>query len=804
MIKKTLLFSFGLLWAALLTAAPNITLTTIWPDTSYIGPFTVRTVVKDPSGLQFVALGFNFNPGPGNPVDESGNPIWPFNGFGATDDNWIEEYTQAGDTFYFDIPAIPQGLETPVKVGYCILAYTSGWTAWRVDPPSGYYSFFNTIYTPSFTNVTALRDTFYNGPFTVRAKISTAYGDSVKDDIVYSDIAGGNNYPRDSISADSFYYYSIPRHSGGTQTPQLINWFLTAYDTLNNWAQWPVKRDTMNHFTLIDPWPSNPRTLSNTSQTGPFPVWVSYKAEGPIINDSLWIFNGSSFDPYPRDSLVGNTYYYTIPQQNVPVINPVTVQWYLKATDSLTGNYTFVPETAGPPTTVPYTFRIYDWTGPQVTNATSLENDLSSGPFEVTANCRDTSGISQVRVYFRAKPSADTAWSYLPMFATGSPDQYKANIPVQSPGQLIQYYFQVRDGALNEAGTAIWNSAYFPAGGVYTPAQFYTGSPDYRLLLVNDALAVNEYGNYYASCLDTNGVVYGMWDNRKDNVLSWLHNFNTVIWFTGDDSTNTLTLADRDSLIDFLDRGGKLLLSSKNLGQDLLPDTGDVFFKDYLKASLVATNSTNYFLAGQPNSLPFTYGATESLVVGGAGGANNRYSMDKLKPLAGADSIFTFKPSGSSGVIACSTAAYQTVFCSVPVEALTKDRVGGRMARTVFIGRVLKWFGIQTFYKVEGEEISQPGLTTQTVVLNQAYPNPFSQNTVISFNLPAAGQVSLKVYNVLGQAVKTICNEQRPAGLNKMTWSGHDESGNSVSNGIYLYRLVTEGQSQTRKVLLVR
>ncbi|MDO9069766.1 MAG: FlgD immunoglobulin-like domain containing protein, partial [Deltaproteobacteria bacterium] len=206
----------------------------------------------------------------------------------------------------------------------------------------------------------------------------------------------------------------------------------------------------------------------------------------------------------------------------------------------------------------------------------------------------------------------------------------------------------------------------------------------------------------------------------------------------------------------------------------------------------------------QPNQLPLTFGATESLAVGGPGGANNRFSMDKIKPLAGGDSVFTFKPSGSSGVVSCST-TYQTIYCTVPLEAMTKDRAGGRMSRTTFIGRALNWFGIQTFYKVAGEATAEAGLNGDAALLYQAFPNPFSgSTTTISFNLPAAGNVSLKVYNVAGQVVKTVCDEQRPAGVHKITWNGTDETGNKVSNGIYLYRLVANDQSQTKKLIVLR
>ncbi|MDO9390258.1 MAG: T9SS type A sorting domain-containing protein [bacterium] len=802
-MKKIFLMILALMGLAgsVLAVAPSITVTTLWPDTSFTGPFTVRTVIKCADGVDYAALGFCFNP-------TDGPWSWSYNGWGATDDNWIEEYTQSGDTFFFEIPAIPLGLETPVVIGYQVYASNPS-AEYTEDPgPNLYYSFTNTIYTPRFSNVSALKDTFFNGPFVVKTRLTTAFGDSVTGDIIYSDIAGGASYSRDSVSADSFYYYSMPRFSGNSQTPVKVSWFLTAYDTMGSWSQYPLKRDTMNWFNLVDPKPANTKILANTELPGPFVVWTTYKAEGAIINDSLWVFNSgaSIWESFARDSMNADVYYYTIPQQQQAVVSPLLVQWYLKATDSLTGNYTYVPATTS--SGVPYSFRILDLTVPSITNVTQLDNTSFTGPFEVTANFRDTSGIAQARIYFRTKPSAiDTSWNYLPMTATGNPDEYKASLPVQAPGMLVEYYVSAYDGALTAGGTLQKNTAYYPAGGQVTPNIFYIGSPEYKLLLVNDGLAANNYAPYYISCLDSNGVTFGYWDNRKASVLSQLHNINTLIWFTGDDSVNTLNQTDRDSLSAFLDRGGNLLLSSKNLGQSLggkiNSDTVD-FYHNYLKVQFDTFNIALTYITfiGKPG-LPISNGIKDTLYLSSLGTAGNYKSIDRVLPLAGADSLFTAKTIGGSGVVICSTAVYKAVYSSIPLETILKNSAG-KLSRTQFIGRCLNWFGIQTFYKVAGEAVSEAGLVNDAALLYQAFPNPFSGNTTISFSLPASGNVSLKVYNVAGQLVKTICDEQRPAGVQKITWNGNDESGNKVSNGIYLYRLVTKDQNQTKKVMVLR
>ena len=71
----------------------------------------------------------------------------------------------------------------------------------------------------------------------------------------------------------------------------------------------------------------------------------------------------------------------------------------------------------------------------------------------------------------------------------------------------------------------------------------------------------------------------------------------------------------------------------------------------------------------------------------------------------------------------------------------------------------------------------------------QNYPNPFNPTTNIRYVLPQAAHVSLKIYNILGQEVVQLQNEVQTAGLHETVWSGRSNSGQSVSSGVYFYRL---------------
>lgn len=84
------------------------------------------------------------------------------------------------------------------------------------------------------------------------------------------------------------------------------------------------------------------------------------------------------------------------------------------------------------------------------------------------------------------------------------------------------------------------------------------------------------------------------------------------------------------------------------------------------------------------------------------------------------------------------------------------------------------------------------------------YPNPFNPSTSISFSVPKSGLVTLKIYNVLGNLVKTIASGNYSPGNYKYIWNGEDESNNKVSSGIYICRLRAENFSASKKMVLLK
>ena len=101
------------------------------------------------------------------------------------------------------------------------------------------------------------------------------------------------------------------------------------------------------------------------------------------------------------------------------------------------------------------------------------------------------------------------------------------------------------------------------------------------------------------------------------------------------------------------------------------------------------------------------------------------------------------------------------------------------------------------------DQTAQHNLPDQYALL-QNYPNPFNPVTTITYHLPQQGQVRLTIYNILGEQIQTLVEQEHPAGAYSHLWDGTDASGRQVASGVYLYRLETGSRVFTRRMLLLK
>jgi flagellar hook assembly protein FlgD len=97
-------------------------------------------------------------------------------------------------------------------------------------------------------------------------------------------------------------------------------------------------------------------------------------------------------------------------------------------------------------------------------------------------------------------------------------------------------------------------------------------------------------------------------------------------------------------------------------------------------------------------------------------------------------------------------------------------------------------------------------------LLEQNYPNPFGEShslrsnpqTSIRYRLNKDADISLTIYNVSGQKIRTLTRERKTAGEFMVSWDGTDDAGQPVNSGVYYYRIQSENFQQTRQMLFVR
>jgi hypothetical protein len=132
-------------------------------------------------------------------------------------------------------------------------------------------------------------------------------------------------------------------------------------------------------------------------------------------------------------------------------------------------------------------------------------------------------------------------------------------------------------------------------------------------------------------------------------------------------------------------------------------------------------------------------------------------------------------------------------------------RVGGDRVGLIFIRELDKGHSTITIPEmtttVEDQSIA---MLPTAFKLSQNFPNPFNPETTIKYQLPKSSEVVLKIYNMLGQLVTTLVDENQVAGYYTARWNGTDQHGRPVASGVYLYKLKTKEFVQTRKMILTR
>ena len=312
-----------------------------------------------------------------------------------------------------------------------------------------------------------------------------------------------------------------------------------------------------------------------------------------------------------------------------------------------------------------------------------------------------------------------------------------------------------------------------------------------------DILIVNRddqerYAEYYTACLDTLGMTCKVWAPVSQGIfpMSRAVEFNraAVIGYTGRAAVNTVTPAEQDSLIQFLDAGGQLVISGQNIGEEIYATT---FYQDWLHAQLVSDSI--YATRCYPDMLDsLGQGLMKIFTVGSA---PSQYSRDVIAAGTGAHEFYFYDTLLTNGAAIWYNSPfpdYRVIYTAFGLEAV--NEIAGHMSLTQLLAAFLDWFGVLA--------VEEGTVNAAADRLLSVFPNPVAGRAPVTLIIHDPGRRgSLKVYDVAGRLVNTLHEGILP---DIVSWTMTDGLGRSVSDGVYFVRLVTEGQSVGLKVVVVQ
>ncbi len=439
----------------------------------------------------------------------------------------------------------------------------------------------------------------------------------------------------------------------------------------------------------------------------------------------------------------------------------------------------------------------------------------------------------------------DSTWS-----VSGYPVADRFNIDLNDnlfvPGDTIWYYF----GAQNNNG--VWNyfsrSAPTPNGDTrdqelacanpmeftILPAGGYNRGGNILYVDGMDGRGAQPYWDTafefvdaldYVDRYDINGPTSSVGNHPSSRVMDVGQQlatvYNMIVWDCGDletalgDGSGDSDKSDDTGLLaNFLGRiptvGGVYLC-----GDDVASvwaswtSASAVALREYMPYTLVADDARSTlgispYVVGTPVGIFSDVAGPDTLVA--YGGCPTINDFDVITPTSDALQAATYEGNGTlGGAIVADT----TLNASGGVAGFVLSGFAFEFIRDAYPApipaRVEHLWRIHTYFEDVWNEPT--GATPKALVnsLSQNYPNPFNPTTTIKYTIAERGHVSLRIYNVAGQLVRTLVDEiLAPEAVRPVTWSGVNDSGQPVASGVYFYRIVTSGFSQTKKMVLLK
>lgn len=285
-----------------------------------------------------------------------------------------------------------------------------------------------------------------------------------------------------------------------------------------------------------------------------------------------------------------------------------------------------------------------------------------------------------------------------------------------------------------------------------------------------------------------------------------LNNYQLVIWILGDESTadQTFSAVERTKVAAYLENGGKLFVSGSEIAWELEGASSATtqqtqFLRTYLKAKYIADDSNIYGVYGVDSTefagLGFGYGIVSN------GSPYLEDYPDIIDTVGGSIPILKYNSVSTAGIAFTgnfnnSANTGQLVYLAFPFETINLAA-----ERTKVMSAALRYFNL-----IPPSDIIADEYIPMEFSLSQNYPNPFNPATKIQFTIPPSplpfGKgtgVRLLVYDILGNKITTLVDEEKPAGSYEVEFNAE-----KLSSGVYFYRITAGDFMQTKKMLLLR
>jgi|GEM_PF-1074070 len=304
----------------------------------------------------------------------------------------------------------------------------------------------------------------------------------------------------------------------------------------------------------------------------------------------------------------------------------------------------------------------------------------------------------------------------------------------------------------------------------------------------------SDYEGLFVGAFEDGDITSRVWSVQNDGLPSTgtINQFagSVLAWYTGD-GVNTLDAAEQTLLADYLTNDGKLFLTGQNIIEQI-------------DGSALATQLGLSF--NNNIGFPIIVGVSGDLGDGltfstlGGDGAGNQTSRDVLTVANTTTTRSVFQYGNNANNV--SGAAYESGNSRAVVLGFGFEGINSadsrRDAGAAIVG----------FLKdgATGVEPIQLGSNVPSEFnLAQNFPNPFNPETTITFDVAESAQITLEVFNMLGQRINVLTDQRMQPGNYKVVWNGRDDNGLTVPSGVYLYRIQSSnGFQKSMKMLLVK